>query len=259
MPAATDLIIGMGAGDHLIAVSNYDTGEIGTRQVPRVGDYQNTDWETLAQLRPHVMVIQMVKERLPAGFLQKAERLNISLVNVRFDSLDDILATTRRLGTEIGEPRKGEELSGKLAARVEALRKRNAGRKPVRTLLALDETGRALVGAGTYLDDLLRAAGGENAAASLPGMWPTADQEMLLTLKPDVVIVLNPGGKPAVLDKAKALWRSVPNAPAGAKGRVYLLNEPFVLLPGAHVADVAEAIARCISVSVADPAGEGKP
>src|SRR5205807_2554340 len=39
-PAATDLILGMGAGDHLVAVSNYDAAEIGGRKLPQVGDYQ---------------------------------------------------------------------------------------------------------------------------------------------------------------------------------------------------------------------------
>src|SRR4051794_35456488 len=61
-PAATDLIIGMGAGGHLIAVSNYD--RVGM-DLPKVGDYQTTDWEKLSELHPSVMIIQMGASRLP--------------------------------------------------------------------------------------------------------------------------------------------------------------------------------------------------
>src|SRR5437016_4463256 len=44
-PAATDLLIGMGAGDHLIAVSNFDAERDETRGLDRVGDYRTQDWE----------------------------------------------------------------------------------------------------------------------------------------------------------------------------------------------------------------------
>src|ERR1700744_3416424 len=55
VPAATDILLGMGAGDHLVAVSNYDTANPGAARLPRVGDYQNTDWEKLASLKPDVI------------------------------------------------------------------------------------------------------------------------------------------------------------------------------------------------------------
>src|ERR1700733_12229278 len=52
VPAATDLIVGMNAADHLVAVSNWDTNRPEIAGLPRVGDYQTTDWEKLAQLQP---------------------------------------------------------------------------------------------------------------------------------------------------------------------------------------------------------------
>src|SRR4051794_4265348 len=55
VPAATDLIVGMGAGDHLVAVSNYDLGAE-VAGLPKVGDYQSIDWEKLTVLRPNVLI-----------------------------------------------------------------------------------------------------------------------------------------------------------------------------------------------------------
>src|SRR5512133_3272282 len=51
VPAATEMLVGMGAGDRLVAVSNYESSPV-VKDLPRVGDYQSTDWETLARLRP---------------------------------------------------------------------------------------------------------------------------------------------------------------------------------------------------------------
>src|SRR5215203_801101 len=57
-PAATEILIGMGAGERLVAVSNFEPPRELTDKLPRVGDYQTTDWERLANLRPGVMVTQ---------------------------------------------------------------------------------------------------------------------------------------------------------------------------------------------------------
>src|SRR4051794_17936260 len=66
VPAATDMLLAMGAGDQLVAVSNFETSPR-VKDLPRVGDYQSTDWETLGRLRPDVMIIQIAPGRLPAG------------------------------------------------------------------------------------------------------------------------------------------------------------------------------------------------
>ena len=232
----------MGAGDRLVAVSNYDSAEIANRKLPRVGDYQTTDWETLASLRPSVMVIEMNPTRLPAGFASKALGAGIKLDNVHLGSLADVIENARELGRELDEPERGARLATEIETRMEAVRKRAAGKPPVRTLLTMDERGQYLIGVGEFLNDALVAAGGTNVAASLHGAYPSADAETLATLKPDVVIVLKPDAPTGTLEKAKQFWAGLDGSPH----RVYLLREKDVLLPGAHVADLAEAMERCL-------------
>jgi ABC-type hemin transport system substrate-binding protein len=244
-PAATDLILGMGAGDHLVAVSNYDPADVGKRKLPRVGDYLTTDWETLATLRPATMIIQMDPVRLPEGFTRRAQRLGIKLLNVRINRLDDVMQASEQIGGEIGEPAKGKKLADELRERIEAVRRRCAGQPRVRTLLTLDDRGESIVGRGEFLDDMLTAAGGENAGASLAGAYPRGDIETLIALKPDAVIILKPGATAELLAKAKELCRRL-EVPAGRDGRVYLIADENVLLPGSHVAQVTEEIARLL-------------
>ena len=240
VPAATDLILGMGAADHLVAVSNYDPAEIDGRTLPRVGDYLGPAWEMIAILHPQVMIIQMSPDRLPAGFTQKADRLGIQLVNVRLNTIDDVSKAIPQIGLAIGEPAKAAALSKNLSDRLGAIRKKTAPLPPVKTLLTLDETGETLVGAGTFLDDLLTVAGGKNAAASLGAAWPKADSETLLELKPEAVILLKPNAKSEVLSAAQSAWNRLPNIPATKQGRIFLIRDPHVLLPGSHIADIAE-------------------
>src|SRR5687768_12849902 len=66
-PAATDLLIGMGAADHLVAVSNWDAENPQTASLPRVGDYRSIDRERLTAIRPDVVVVQFRADKLPPG------------------------------------------------------------------------------------------------------------------------------------------------------------------------------------------------
>lgn len=241
VPAATDLILAMGAGDRLVAVSNYDTIETTSRPLPRVGDYQTTDWETLASLHPKVMLIEIDQGRLPPGFGQRAVSLGMKLVNVKLQTITDIADVSRQLGRELGDATKGDELAASISRRIDAVRRATAGKPPVRTLLAMDERGEHLVGVGEFLNDALVAAGGVNAAESLHAPYPSADPETLAKLKPDVVIVLKPGGTEETLDRAKQFWSQLGGS---SPPRVYLINDRAVLRPGSHVADTAEAMAK---------------
>jgi iron complex transport system substrate-binding protein len=249
VPAATDLIIGMGARDRLVAVSTYDRQRPDVAGLPRVGDYQNVDWEQLQALHPQVMVIQIKKDRLPPGFSERATALHTELVNVGIDRLADILTALDTLGDAMGLPEKAKLARAEMQSRLDGVSNKVQGEKSVSTLLVLDESADAVVGPDTYLDELLKLAGGTNAAASLGQRYPEIDREMLLSLKPDVIIQLLPDASQQVKDRAAATWAQLRQIPAVAAGRVYTIDNWYALLPGWHVTDLAEQFAQCLHPS----------
>src|SRR5687768_5191621 len=104
VPAATDMIIGMGAGERLVAVSNWDAERPEIAGLARVGDYRTVDWEKLATLRPDVMIVQWRPDKMPPGVAERAAELNIRLVNLRIVYLEEIFTALQTLGDGIGEP-----------------------------------------------------------------------------------------------------------------------------------------------------------
>ena len=242
-PAATDLLVGMGAADHLVAVSNYDTPREPVANLPRVGDYRTQDWEKLASLRPAKMVIQLHPDRTPAGLRDRARGLNIELVNVQIDTLDDVLAMIPRLAEAAGEPENGAAALNRLKEKIDTVRARVAAAPKVRAIVVVDVGGRSVAVPGTFLHDILTAAGGENAAAALDNPWPTVDREKISQLNPQVVIHLLPQASPQVLRQAEQFWSAMPDLPAVKHKRVHYLTEWYVLLPGYHLGDLAEQFA----------------
>lgn len=246
MPAATDLIVAMGAADHLVGVSNFDVERDAIRGLPHVGDYQTVNWESLAEIRPNLLVHQAKPDRLPPGLVQRADKLDIALLNIQIEQIDDIFRAIDTLGGAIRESSKAGAVIDQLRAQLQRVKAAVAGKPKVRTLLVRDETGLAVIGRQTFVDDELTIAGGENVIAPGTHRYPNIDQEMLLSLKPDAIIQLLPDASPQVLNEARRIWQTMPDVPAVKNGRVYVMTDWFVLQPGNRVGDVAEMFASAL-------------
>ena len=244
-PAATEILIGLGAADRLVAVSNYDPRRPETKDLPRVGDYQTTDWERLAALRPRVMVTQFARDRLPQGLVEKADGLGIQLLNVPITRLDDIYAAMRTLARAIEQPELGAAAADQLRQRIALLRRQSDGRRAVRALIVIDDSGRGVAGRENYLNDALEAAGGVNVVEAAP--YPSIDRERLLHHDPEVIFQLLPDASPQVKEAARQLWRSMPNLQAVKSGRVHVFTDTWVLRPSHHVGDLAERFATALN------------
>jgi ABC-type Fe3+-hydroxamate transport system substrate-binding protein len=243
VPAATDLILGMNAADHLAAISNWDPQIPQLDRLPRVGDYRTIDWEKIAQVKPDAMIVQFAPGKMPPGLEQKAAQLHIRLVNIRIYRLDDIFAAIDQIGEAIGEPAKASAANQALHRDLQQVHDRVKDDPPVRTMLVRTENELGTVGGGNFMDDLLTIAGGKNVIAGGENSFPTIDRERLMVLDPDVVIVLLPGSSPQVIQQSKQFWANLPQVSAVKHDRVYVLTEPYLLLPGMSASKIAARLA----------------
>ena len=244
VPAATDLLIGGGAADHLVAISNYDTVRPETADLPRVGDYLSLDWERLSTIRPDILITFQAPDRLPAGLRQRAGDLQIKLVNIRVETLADVYSQVTHLGDLVGRPARAAEALSRLRSDLDAVAAEVAGRPPVRTLILRDAQASGAVGTGNFLDDLLTLAGGTNVVITRG--WPSLDREQLLSLDPDVILLLLSDVPAQVEASARQTLESLSTLRAVRTGRFAILNAWYTQQPGFHVPRLARQMADVI-------------
>jgi iron complex transport system substrate-binding protein len=245
-PAATDILVAIGARDHLVAVSNYDLGKPSVAGLSGAGDYLTVDWERLANLKPDVLVVQVREQSAPAGFKQKVAAFNIRPVYIHIDNLADISVATRTLGDAVAEAEKAEAADRAMRKKLDAVAKSVQAVPKVRALIVTDEGGAGVAGTGTFLDELLTIAGGENAAAGESPGYPGVDREKIIALKPDAVLHLLPEKPARIVGEARRYWASLPDVPAVKNGRLFYLTDASVMQPGLGVGDVAAMFADCL-------------
>jgi ABC-type Fe3+-hydroxamate transport system substrate-binding protein len=260
VPAATDLIVSMGAGDHLVGVSNYDdTTRPELKHLPKIGDYQTIDWERLSSLKPNILILFHSPERIPPGVKERAQKLNIQIINVRPESLDDLYAELKSLGKLLNEEEKSTAAAKKLQTHLAAIQARVKDKPRIRTLVIRDETATATVGRGKFLSEILELAGGTNVIEE--SGWPTIDRERLTALNPDAIIQLLSAAPPQVEKQAAALWQRMPHLSAVKNNRIKIINVWYSQQPGLHIADLADQFATFLhpDAAASEPNTSSKP
>ncbi len=247
IPAVTEMLFAIGAGPQVVGVSSFDTypAEVATR--PKVGGLFDPNFERILSLRPDLVITYGSQDEL----VQRLKGTNIPSYTYRHGGLGDITSTIRALGQRTGHTAEAEALARTIETGLADIRKRAAGKPKPRTLLVFgreDGSLRGLFVSGGvgFLHDLLVLAGGENVMADVPREGLQLSHEQLLVRAPDVIIELRADGwPPERLARERAVWNDA-RVPASRSGRIHILNDSSLVIPGPRVVHAARTIADVV-------------
>jgi iron complex transport system substrate-binding protein len=244
-PSITETLFALGAGKRVIAVSNYCHHPPEAMKLPRIGSYLEPNAEVIARLRPDLVILQ----RLPNNLASSLRQLGLNVTEVDNGDLARNLETIRQIGSAIQAENAADKLIQRIKADLDAIR--NAHRdKPKRTALFIvgRNPGRLdgiiAVGRGSYLNELIAIAGGNNLLAQGSAPYPKIALETVVRLKPDVIIDMGEMADTTNVTEQKrkaveSLWRSRPEI----RSRIYAVASDIYVVPGPRMVDAAHAIA----------------
>lgn len=232
----------MGAVNDLVGVSTFDS-DPRVAGLPRLGDYENVDWERIQQLAPSIMIVQMAPDRLPAGFVDRAKKLNITLHSAKIDRFTDIIVESDQIGRAVGREEQSRAMWKSLRGKIDDVKASVQAKPRVKTLIVTSADSLGVAGPETFLDDILGFAGGVNALPADRTGYSKIDRELLLTIAPEAIIQLMPGATPAQVEAANAVWTGLPEIPAVKNAQIHTFTQDWVLMPNSRVAELAGEIA----------------
>jgi iron complex transport system substrate-binding protein len=236
VPAATELIEAMGAGDRLIGVGRHDTSRAG-RGLPRLGGPADPSLERIVALDPDLVVVW---DGITAeATLRRLEVLGSRVYRARIETFADLDRTARALGRHLGRAGPADSLGTAIRGVLDSLRARPVRERPSVLVVLHPAEPLLTAGPGTYLDELVRVAGFRNTFADAPVPWPLVSPETVVARQPHALVVTDEQAAEGVLDRAP--WRLLS---AVREGRVLRLPRARLLHPGPASADVARAMAR---------------
>lgn len=253
IPATTEMLFAMGAGDRLAGVSDYDRFPPEVSKLPRVGGLLDPNVERLISLRPDLVIVYDSQTDLK----QQLDRAGIAMFRYSHRGLPDITETMRALGERVGSKAAADAAASRIEAQLTAIRVRVAGRPRPTTLLVFGRDAGALrhidaSGGYGFLHDVLELAGARDVLGDLKQQSVDMSTEMILRRAPEVIIELHYGDslKQERLDDERKVWSALPSVPAVKNNRVYLMRGDEFVVPGPRIVIAAERFAQTLHPEV---------
>jgi iron complex transport system substrate-binding protein len=247
IPATTEMLFAMGAGDRVVAVSSYDHFPPEATRLPRVGALLDPNVERILTMRPDLVVLYGTQVDLQ----RQLERANIPYYSYTHRGMADITATIRALGARVGAEAGAQALAARIERQVADIKARVARLPRPKTLLVFGREPGSLrnidaSGGDGFLHDMLEAAGGTDVLRDVHRQSVAMSTEMVLARAPDVIIELRYNGAERVAESDMHAWDRLGSVPAVRNHRVYLLQGEEFVVPGPRLTIATERLSRTL-------------
>ena len=246
-PNLTQIIFALGSSDLLVGVDRYSVYPPAAAELPRMGSYMDPDLEALIASRPDLVLIVETDE----GLGDKLKGLGIEHREFRNDTVLDVLESIESLGWLLNKKARAEELSEDFLNASVEIRHALEGTERTRVALVVGRnTGRLqdifVVGSGSFLNELLELAGGENVFADQAVSYPQVGVESLIGADPDVIIdsTLAKGASEEEYVKLGEDWSAVAGLKAVRNGKIVVAQDGWFQIPGAHMGSTIRLFAH---------------
>ncbi|MDD4004660.1 MAG: helical backbone metal receptor [Elusimicrobiaceae bacterium] len=183
LPSNTRTLYALGAEP--VCVSNFCAAG---SAVPRCGDSFSPDIEKIVSLHPDVVLAGGTRT---SGARARLARLGIKTVEIPDpQTVAGVFDGIVLIGEAAGKRAEALKLAGRMRAELAALELRARNTRPPRVYVELD-VNHWTAGAGSYITDLVAAAGGENIFADLKSSYGKVAWESIVERSPDVILDLS--------------------------------------------------------------------
>ncbi|VAW73110.1 Vitamin B12 ABC transporter, substrate-binding protein BtuF [hydrothermal vent metagenome] len=222
-PHATELLYAAGAGEYVVAVSEYSNWPSAARKLPRVGSGAGLNVEAIVAQKPDLVVAWLSGNA--KAQLQQLERFGVPVFYSEPRDIDGIAENLLALGRLAGSETVAESAALAFRGGVQALRKRYAGRRPVSAFYQIWSQPLMTINGQHLISHWLRLCGAQNIFTDLPDLAPAIDPEAVLKADPEMLLA---GRHPGKREDWTARWRKWKGLRAVQSG--YLFTVPAEIL-----------------------------
>jgi iron complex transport system substrate-binding protein len=192
MPTVTDTVFALGAGDDVVAISDYTKYPAAALKKPSVGDLIKPSIETILSLHPDLVIGTQPKG--PMEVTDQLERAGIPIFLVSPHGIAGIFQSIESVGMALNRTPQADALVHSLQQRVEAVRARTKDLPAPKIFMPIWYDPITTIGKNAFITEVIEAAGGRSVTDDLSMEWPQISMEVVLERAPDALLLVR-GGK----------------------------------------------------------------
>ena len=241
-PSITETLFALGLDSSIIGVTDYCDYPPSARLKSKIGGIMNPNVERIIALRPD-LVLMIGSGNMKSDY-DKLSSSGITVFVSYPHTLEDIFKSISDAGVLTSATPKADSLLQVLRLRKQELVGEAAARPKRTVLMLLSLNPIVAIGPGTFLDEMITLANGENIAHTATTAYPLLSREEILRRQPDVIIATND----IVRSSGDILstypeWKTLS---AIRNRRIGIIDASIVSRPGPRIIDGLEAVVKAI-------------
>ena len=191
-PSLTEIVFLLGRDGSLVGVTRFCNHPPAASGLPKIGGVSDPDVERIVALSPDLVLC--TTDGNPRDKVRALEEMGIPCFAVTPQDLGAVFTAIERLGVLLGAADRGRAEADALRRRARLASPSSAGVEEPSVLFVVSTAPIIAAGEGTFMGELVRLAGGRNAAARFSGRYPRLSVEELVAARPDVIFVAGMAG-----------------------------------------------------------------
>jgi len=242
-PNITEILFSLGLDEEVVGISIHCNYPEKVKSRPRVGSYISIDLEKIVSLKPDLIIATGAGNT--KEMVDRLERLGFPTFVIFPKRFDDVIQSIRHVGQLVSKEKEALSMTESMSKRKGKILELTRGLSRPKVFLQIGESPIVTVGKGSFADDLIRLAGGENVAGNDREMYPRLGMEEILKRSPEVILIssMKPGGD---YERALREWERWKTIPAVKQGRIHLIDSDLIDRPSPRIIDGLEEMARWI-------------
>jgi ABC-type Fe3+-hydroxamate transport system substrate-binding protein len=220
MPSVTDTVYALGAGDDVVAISDYTKYPAEALKKPSVGDLIKPSIETIVALHPDLVI--GYQPNGPLETTDQLERIGIPIFLVSPHGIAGIMHSVATIGQALNRTQQADALVHSLQLRVDRVKARTDGLPALRVFMPIWYDPITTIGKNAFITEVIEAAGGRSVTDDMKAEWPQVSMEVVLQRAPDALVIVRGGKMTFQVLESRPGWGSMA---AIQQHRVYYIDD----------------------------------
>ena len=243
-PSVTEMLFSLGVGDTLVGVTDYCDYPPEAKRIECVGEFGKPNVERLLAVAPDLVLAAGLERH---DLVHALGESGIHVHDIKIRNIKEMFLGLQEIGQAVGESERAAEVVAGMQAELAAIaalhRDTPLAQRP-RVFVEIWDHPLTTAGGTSFLDDVIRRAGGVNVAHDVADAYVHVSPEKVIEWNPDVILATQ---MTQTGDRTEGFSRRIGWADISAvKNRRIISDIPadFLFRPGPRLIEGVKALAQ---------------
>ena len=242
-PANTEILFAVGAGSKVVGVTSFCDYPAEVSNVEKIGTFEGPNLELIQKAKPDVV--------LAGGYIQEdliasLEQLNIPVISTEATDFNSIFDSIALIGKVSGNEEKAAAVVKEMKDKIASIHDKVKDQTPKSVFYVVWTDPLTTAGSGTFINDVIKAAGGVNTAEKVE-YWAKYSTEELVKDNPEYLLSSKHATNEGVTE---AFYKESPifkNLDSVKNNKIYLMSDDNIIArPGPRIVLAIEEMAKVL-------------